>query len=309
MSRAIAPDAEGQRASRAEWRRPSDDARLKPRKGPRGRADCRRLYSAAVAHRNPECPPSPPTRPHATDELLGHPKGLYVCFFTEMWERFSFYGMKALLLLYLTKYHLLRRRHRLRPDRRVRRPGLCDAGDRRPARRPLARHAQGGRVRRHPARARPSRHGDRRHIRRRSVNGVVTRDAGALQVFYFSLALIIMGVGFLKPNISTIVGKLYRRKRSAPRFGLQPVLRRHQPRRDCFAVCSAAGSARPTAGARVSAPPASACSPASRTSSGARNTCTATPNRRDPARAARARVRPAHARASDLPRRDRGRSS
>src|SRR3954451_14627047 len=44
--------------------------------------------------------------PDRTDELFGHPKGLYVCFFTEMWERFSFYGMKALLLLYLTKYHL-----------------------------------------------------------------------------------------------------------------------------------------------------------------------------------------------------------
>jgi hypothetical protein len=39
-------------------------------------------------------------------DLLGHPKGLYVCFMTEMWERFSFYGMKALLFLYLTKYHL-----------------------------------------------------------------------------------------------------------------------------------------------------------------------------------------------------------
>jgi len=42
----------------------------------------------------------------APQELFGHPKGLYVCFFTEMWERFSFYGMKALLFLYLTKYHL-----------------------------------------------------------------------------------------------------------------------------------------------------------------------------------------------------------
>ena len=42
-----------------------------------------------------------------------------------------------------------------------------------------------------------------------SAHGVVTRDAHALQIFYFSLALIIMGVGFLKPNISTIVGKLY----------------------------------------------------------------------------------------------------
>ena len=39
-------------------------------------------------------------------DFLGHPKGLYVCFFTEMWERFSFYGMKALLLLYILKYHL-----------------------------------------------------------------------------------------------------------------------------------------------------------------------------------------------------------
>ena len=36
----------------------------------------------------------------AHDDFLGHPKGVYVCFFTEMWERFSFYGMKALLLLY-----------------------------------------------------------------------------------------------------------------------------------------------------------------------------------------------------------------
>ena len=40
------------------------------------------------------------------DDFLGHPKGLYVCFTTELWERFSFYGMKFLLVLYLTKYHL-----------------------------------------------------------------------------------------------------------------------------------------------------------------------------------------------------------
>ena len=40
------------------------------------------------------------------EDFLGHPKGLYVCFTTELWERFSFYGMKYLLLLYLTKYHL-----------------------------------------------------------------------------------------------------------------------------------------------------------------------------------------------------------
>src|SRR5262245_51237632 len=32
----------------------------------------------------------------------GHPKGLYLLFTVEMWERFSFYGMKAILLLYMT---------------------------------------------------------------------------------------------------------------------------------------------------------------------------------------------------------------
>ena len=43
-------------------------------------------------------------------DLWGHPKGLYICFGTELWERFSFYGMKYLLLLYLTKYHLFQTR-------------------------------------------------------------------------------------------------------------------------------------------------------------------------------------------------------
>ena len=39
-------------------------------------------------------------------ELLGHPMGLYILFLTEMWERFSYYGMRALLILYLTKHFL-----------------------------------------------------------------------------------------------------------------------------------------------------------------------------------------------------------
>lgn len=38
--------------------------------------------------------------------LLGHPPGLFVLFFAEMWERFSYYGMRALLILYLTKHFL-----------------------------------------------------------------------------------------------------------------------------------------------------------------------------------------------------------
>lgn len=39
-----------------------------------------------------------------TEEVVktGHPKGLYTLFATEMWERFSYYGMRALLVLYLT---------------------------------------------------------------------------------------------------------------------------------------------------------------------------------------------------------------
>ena len=34
-------------------------------------------------------------------ELFGHPVGLFILFFTEMWERFSYYGMRAILVLYL----------------------------------------------------------------------------------------------------------------------------------------------------------------------------------------------------------------
>ena len=43
----------------------------------------------------------------------------------------------------------------------------------------------------------------------RSVTGEITRDEFALQVFYFSLSLIVLGVGFLKANISSLVGELY----------------------------------------------------------------------------------------------------
>ena len=34
--------------------------------------------------------------------FFGHPRGLATLFFTEMWERFSFYGMRALLILFMT---------------------------------------------------------------------------------------------------------------------------------------------------------------------------------------------------------------
>ena len=38
--------------------------------------------------------------------FFGHPKGLAILFFTEMWERFSYYGMRGLLILYLTQHFL-----------------------------------------------------------------------------------------------------------------------------------------------------------------------------------------------------------
>ena len=43
----------------------------------------------------------------ASDDLFGHPRGLTFLFTTEMWERFSYYGMRALLVLYMVKYLLV----------------------------------------------------------------------------------------------------------------------------------------------------------------------------------------------------------
>src|ERR1700692_2088830 len=47
-------------------------------------------------------PPSATVRSQRT--FLGHPVGLFILFFTEMWERFSYYGMRALLVLYMVDY-------------------------------------------------------------------------------------------------------------------------------------------------------------------------------------------------------------
>jgi POT family proton-dependent oligopeptide transporter len=42
-----------------------------------------------------------------TTPKQGHPKGLYFLFFTEMWERFSYYGMRAIFILFMTKILLM----------------------------------------------------------------------------------------------------------------------------------------------------------------------------------------------------------
>ena len=48
-------------------------------------------------------PARPPAAPILSDRgFFGHPRGLSTLFFTEMWERFSYYGMRALLILFMT---------------------------------------------------------------------------------------------------------------------------------------------------------------------------------------------------------------
>ena len=145
----------------------------------------------------------------ATDTgFFGHPRGLLVCFATELWERFSFYGMKFLLLLYLTKYHLFSDANGLEVLGSY--AALVYAmpviggllADRFLGMRKAVVFGAVLLVLGHLGMAFEGEQA-------RSLNGEVVRDEGALQVFYFSLALIVIGVGFLKPNISTIVGKLY----------------------------------------------------------------------------------------------------
>ncbi len=134
-----------------------------------------------------------PAPEHQGPTLFGHPAGLFTLFFAEMWERFSYYGMRALLILYMLK-------------------GFLSYGD---------EHAYavygaytalvymtpffGGML------------ADRLLGARRAVMaGAVFMAAGQALLmvphsfsFFTGLALLICGNGFFKPNISTIVGALY----------------------------------------------------------------------------------------------------
>ena len=170
----------------------------------------------------------------ATDsELFGHPKGLYVCFTTELWERFSFYGMKYLLLLYLTKYHLFS--DAAGYDILGAYAGLVYAlpliggllADRYLGMRKAvvfgaillsAGHATmayegnqamvytAGSVLQQATELPNGQHLAAGHV---FETDLLVQDTPALKVFFFALALITLGVGFLKPNISAIVGRLY----------------------------------------------------------------------------------------------------
>jgi POT family proton-dependent oligopeptide transporter len=168
-----------------------------------------RVYSASAKYNKYKgTPMTAATETLPDSDILGHPAGLFVCFATELWERFSFYGMKYLLLLYLTKYHLFTDNMGL--DVLGGYAALVYAmpviggllADRYLGMRKAVVFGGSLLVLGHLGMAFE---GDQATL----VNGEAVRDSSALQVFYFSLALIVIGVGFLKPNISTIVGRLY----------------------------------------------------------------------------------------------------
>ena len=98
----------------------------------------------------PFSPASGTTNPADKKTWFGHPRQLARLFTTEMWERFGYYGMRALLTLYLTKHFLFSRPAGDRPLRRLYRAGLPDAADRRLHRRPISRLEALGEVRRDP---------------------------------------------------------------------------------------------------------------------------------------------------------------
>ncbi|MGI9495263.1 MAG: peptide MFS transporter [Mariniblastus sp.] len=142
--------------------------------------------------------------PEITDKrFFGHPMGLAVLFFAEMWERFSYYGMRALLMFYLVKHWLFSD-----GDSAV----LYGAYTSLVYITPVL----GGYL------------ADKFLGQRKAVvfgallltlgHGLMAfegdgsgHDGFAVQIFYLALAFIIVGSGFLKANISVIVGQLYPR--------------------------------------------------------------------------------------------------
>jgi POT family proton-dependent oligopeptide transporter len=133
---------------------------------------------------------------------MGHPPGLFVLFFTEMWERFSYYGMRALLIFYLTQHWLF-------SDQQA--SVIYGAYTALVYITPVI----GGYL------------ADRYLGQRKAVLfGAVLLTFGhflmgfegdggqhsyAISIFWLALAFIIVGSGFLKANISVIVGQLYPR--------------------------------------------------------------------------------------------------
>jgi len=141
-------------------------------------------------------------------EFAGHPRGLYMLFFAEMWERFSYYGMRAILIFYLTQHWLF-------GDGKA---NLIYGGYTALV---YITPVLGGYL------------ADRYLGQRKAVifggillafghlfmafegmegvtDAAVKQADPAINVFWLALALIIVGSGFLKANISVLVGQLYK---------------------------------------------------------------------------------------------------
>jgi POT family proton-dependent oligopeptide transporter len=132
-------------------------------------------------------------------QLLGHPRGLFVLFFAEMWERFCFYGMRALLAVYVAKQFF--------PEETLERGKELASGTYGGYTAMVyALGIFGGSV------------ADRVLGYRRSILvGGVFMVIGEFMLmsplkpmFYLGLAALVVGVGLFKPNVSTLVGSLYR---------------------------------------------------------------------------------------------------
>ncbi len=128
--------------------------------------------------------------------FFGHPRGLSTLFFTEMWERFSFYGMRGLLILYLTDS--VRGGFGLDTPTAAAIYGLYVFGV-------YALALPGGWI------------ADRLIGQRVAVlyGGIIialghfSMAIPTTSTFYLGLGLIVVGTGLLKPNVSAIVGDLY----------------------------------------------------------------------------------------------------
>lgn len=140
-------------------------------------------------------------RPAHQRELFGHPVGLYVLFFTEMWERFSYYGMRAILVLYLVT------------QTTDKNPGLGWSNGE-----ALALYGwytmlvyvasiPGGIIADRIL-------GQKKSVILGAILLVIGHSVLAIEqmwAFYTGLGFIVAGVGMLKPNISTMVGGLYKK--------------------------------------------------------------------------------------------------
>ncbi|RMG80662.1 MAG: MFS transporter, partial [Bacteroidetes bacterium] len=130
--------------------------------------------------------------------LFGHPVGLFYLFFAETWERFSYYGMRALLVLYIVDEFFLNLNEAAREEKAF---GIYGAYGSLVYATPLIGGIIADRF-----------IGYRKSILLGGILMALGHFAMAIEhpvFFYWALGLLVAGNGFFKPNISALVGTLY----------------------------------------------------------------------------------------------------